>query len=138
MKKTVARQQSAITTHNQQMIWLTIAYAVVMALVLYPGLHEGFAGRIIFWNCLPPTLAFILLITSRGKSIRRIVASALFAVISVTVGLFFVVAWFFTPLDTDPHSSATTLVFIYAPLFSLAAATAMATVTWLAMRLWVR
>jgi hypothetical protein len=52
------------------------------------------------------------------------------------VTIFFFGAWFFTPLDTDPHSSMTTLVFVYAPALSLAVATIGAVVAWLLMRAW--
>jgi hypothetical protein len=131
MKTTVSHGQSK--NYAQQITWLAIAYAVVIPLVLYPGFHEGFAFRLMSWNALPPTVALVLIITALGKSTRRVIASALFGVISVVVSLYFALIWFLTPLDTDPHSSTTILVFIYVPLFSLLGATVVAVVAWFAI-----
>jgi hypothetical protein len=120
--------------YRQQFVWLAVVYAAVIGLVLYPGLHEGFAGTVIFWNCVPPTLGFVLIMMALGKSRRRVIVSAVFGLIAAVVALFFFAAWFFTPLDTDPHSSSTTLVFVYAPVFSAALATIGSAVAWFAIR----
>lgn len=66
---------------------------------------------------------------------QRIIASAVFAVVTAAVTIFFLGAWFFAPLDTDPHSSMTALVFVYVPVLSLALSTIGAVVAWLLMRL---
>jgi hypothetical protein len=131
MKPTVSRRQTK--SYAQQITWLAIVYAAVIALVLYPGFHEDFTVHLMFWNALPPTLALVLIISALGKSTRRVIASALFGVMSVMVGFYFALLWFFTPLDTDPHSLTTILVFIYAPLFSLLGATVVAVVAWFAI-----
>jgi hypothetical protein len=131
MKTKLPQPQS--NNHSQQIVWLAIAYAAVLVLVLYPGFHEGFTVRLMFWNALPPTLALVLIITALGKTPRRALASALFGVTSVMVSVYFALFWFFSPLDTDPHSSTTILVFIYAPLFSLLGATIVSAVTWFAI-----
>ena len=110
--------------------WIGIGYAIVIAAVLYPALHEGFGLRISAWNCIPPTLGAILLLASSGKTRRWFVISVVFAAATTAVAIFFLARWFFTPLDTDPHSITTKLVFIYAPLCSLALATLSAGVAW--------
>ena len=119
---------------HPQIIWLTAAYLIVLGLVLYPGLHERFAAPIMLWNSIPPTIALILVINALGKSARRMIVCAVFGFISVGVSLFFVAAWCFTPLDTDPHSALTILVFIYAPALSLASGTIVAAVAWFSSR----
>ena len=111
--------------------WIGAGYAIVIAAVLYPALHEGFGLRISIWNCIPPTLGAILLLVSLGKTRRRFVISVAFAAATAAVAIFFFARWFFTPLDTDPHSITTKLVFIFAPLFSLALAGLSAGVVWL-------
>ena len=121
--------------YRQEFVWLAVVYAAVIGLALYPGLHEGFAGIVIFWNCVPPTLGFVLIITALGKSKRRAIVSAVFGLITAVVALFFFAAWFFTPLDTDPHSATTTLVFVYAPVLSAALATAGSVVALVLMRI---
>jgi hypothetical protein len=120
--------------HRQKIIWLAIAYALVLGSALYPGLHEGFSGTIIFWNWIPPTIGFVLMISALRKSTLPFIVSAVFAVLTAAVTIFFFGAWFFTPLDTDPHSSMTTLVFVYAPVLSLVLATIGAVLAWLLMR----
>ena len=113
-----------------QLGWIAFGYTIVIAAVLYPALHEGFGGRIIIWNCVPPTLGAILLAVSLGKTRRRFIISAAFAIATATVAVFFFVRWFATPLDTDPHSITTKLVFVYAPLFSFVFAAVSAGVAW--------
>jgi hypothetical protein len=120
--------------HWQRFVWVALVYAIVIALALYPGLHEGFAGTVILWNCVPPTIGFVLIIIALRKSKRRLIVPAVFAALTAAVTIFFFGTWFFTPLDTDPHSSMTTLVFTYAPILSLALATIGAVVAWLLMR----
>ncbi len=105
-----------------------------MTTVLYPALHEGFDARITLWNCLPPTLGLIVISTALGKSSRRIVVSTVFALLTAAVTTFFSAAWFFTPLDLDPHSATTKLVFIFAPLFSLGLAIIASGVAWTVAR----
>jgi hypothetical protein len=119
---------------RQEIIWLTIAYVLVIGVALYPGLHERFARTVVFWNCVPPTVGFALIITALQKSKRRVIASAVFALVTAAVAIFFFGAWFFTSLDTDPHSASTTLVFVCAPLLSLILATVVSGLSWLATR----
>jgi hypothetical protein len=85
--------------HNRKFILIGIVYVAVIALVLYPALHEGFDARIALWNCLPPTLGLIVIGTAMGKSSRRIVVSTVFALFTAAVAMFFSAAWFFTSLD---------------------------------------
>jgi hypothetical protein len=111
--------------------WVGIVYIAIMATVLYPALHEGSDARITLWNCLPPTLGLIVISTALGKSSRRIVVSTVFALLTAAVATFFSAAWFFTPLDLDPHSATTKLVFIFAPVFSLGFAIIASGVAWI-------
>jgi hypothetical protein len=120
--------------HRQKAIWLTIAYALVLGSALYPGFHEGLPGSVMLWNWLPPTLSFILIATALGKSRRRIAGSTGFGLGTAVVALLFFGCWLFTPLDMDPHSSTTTVVFICAPLLSIALGTIVSGLTWLASR----
>jgi hypothetical protein len=118
-----------------QFAWIAIVYFAVIALASYPALHEGFGAKVLLWNCIPPTLGLILITTALGKSKRRVITSAVFAVLAAAVATFFFVAWFFTPLDTDPHSSTTTLIFVFAPALSLVLATVASGLTWFAVRI---
>jgi len=121
--------------YRLQFTWIAIVYIAVIALVFYPALHEGFGVRLSLWNCIPPTLGLIFIITAFGKSKRRIVASATFALLTALMATFFFAVWFFTPLDTDPHSFTTALVFVFAPVLSLALATIGSGVAWFAVRI---
>ncbi len=120
--------------HHRQFAWIVIVYIAVIAQVFYPALHEGFGAKVILWNCIPPTLGLILITTALGKSKRRMIVSAVFALVTAAVATFFFAAWFFTPLDTDPHSLTTTLVFIFGPALSLALATIVSGLAWFALR----
>jgi hypothetical protein len=120
--------------HRQLFVWVALVYAIVIVLALYPGLHERFAGTVILWNCVPPTIGFVLMINALRKSTLPFIVSAVFAVLTAAVTIFFFGAWFLTPLDTDPHSSITTLVFVYAPVLSLALSSIGAVIAWLLMR----
>jgi hypothetical protein len=117
------------------LFWMGIAYIAVIASALYPALHEGFGLRIFLWNCVPPTIGLILVLTAMGGSKSRIVGSASFAVLAAVAAIFFFVAWFFTPLDTDPHSVTTRFVFVFGPLFSLALALIASAIGWLAAKI---
>jgi hypothetical protein len=112
------------------LFWIAIAYIAVTASVLYPALHEGFGIRISLWNCVPPTIGLILVITALGRSKSRIVGSASFALLTAVAAMFLFAAWFFTPLDTDPHSVTTKFVFVFGPLFSLALALIASAIGW--------
>jgi hypothetical protein len=118
--------------HRQILCWIGLAYFGVMAIVLYPAFHEGFGVRIAVWNSIPPTLGLLFVMTSLGKSRYRIVISTIFASITGATAIFFFGAWFFNPLDTEPHSFTTKLVFIYAPVFSFTIAGLGAFIGWLA------
>lgn len=111
-------------------VWIAIAYAGVIAAVGYPALHEGFGIRIFLWNCIPPTIGLILIITAMGRSRSRMLGSAGFAVLTAIVAIFFFAAWFFTPLDTDPHSMTTKFVFVFGPLLSLALGLIASAIAW--------
>jgi hypothetical protein len=119
---------------NKRLIWLLIAYAIVIAVILYPAFHERFGYKLALWDCIPPTLGMIFLTTGYDKTTRHFVTSAIFASLSTLVMIFFAVVWFFTPLDTDPHSATTALVFVFAPLWSIGIAIVAAGITWLVTR----
>jgi hypothetical protein len=121
----------AASRYRLGLAWVGIVYIAIVATVLYPALHEGFDARITLWNCLPPTLGLIVISTALGKSSRRIVVSTVFALLTAAVATFFSAAWFFTPLDLDPHSATTKLVFIFAPVFSLGFAIIASGVAWI-------
>jgi hypothetical protein len=121
--------------HRQRFVWIAIVYVAVIAIVLYPALHERLGAKLFLWNCIPPTLGLLLITTASGKSRPRSIASAIFALLAAAVTTFFSAAWFFTPLDIDPHSVTTTrLVFIFAPVFSLGLATIASGIAWFVAR----
>jgi hypothetical protein len=117
-----------------QFAWIAIAYIVVIALVFYPALHEGLGAKLLLWNCIPPTLGLLVIATALDKSRPRVIVSATFALAAATVAIFFSAAWFFTPLDLDPHSATTKLVFVFAPVFSLVLAMIASGVAWFITR----
>jgi hypothetical protein len=119
---------------HRRLIWLATAYVAVIALILYPTFHEGFGLKLALWDCIPPTLSLILLANACDKGTRRFATSAIFAIICVAVMVFFVAVWFFTPLDTDPHSTTTALVFVFAPLWAIGIAIIASGITWFATR----
>jgi hypothetical protein len=51
------------------------------------------------------------------------------------VATVFSAAWFFTPVDLDPHSATTKLVFVFAPIISLGPAIIRSSVAWLVARI---
>jgi hypothetical protein len=116
------------------LILLAAAYVAVIALILYPAFHEAFGFKLALWDCIPPTLGLVLLAGANSEPTRRFTIAAVFAIISTLSMIFFVVAWFFTPLDTDPHSTTTALVFVFAPLWSIGIAIVAAAITWLVTR----
>jgi hypothetical protein len=118
--------------HRETLRWIWLAYLGVIAIVLYPAFHEGFGVGIAVWNCVPPTLGLVVVLTSLGKSRYRIVVSAIFASVTGATAIFFFASWFFTSLDLDPHSFTTKLVFIYAPIFSVTLGGLGAFIGWLA------
>ena len=123
-----------LLTHPR-LVWLLVAYGTVVALILYPAFHERFGFKLALWDCIPPTLGLIFLATAFEKTTRHFVTSAIFADFSTLVMVFFALAWFFTPLDTDPHSTTTALVFVFAPLWSIGIGIVAAGITWLVTRL---
>lgn len=116
--------------HRTQLIWIVIAYIALVGLILCPAVHEGFNARIVLWNCLPPTFGLFVVASSLGKATRRLIVSATFAIVSAAVTAFFVAVWIFTPLDTNPHSGTTVLVFAFAPLWSVGIATVATLAVW--------
>jgi len=117
-----------------QFAWIAIAYIVVIALVFYPALHEGLGAKLLLWNCIPPTLGLLAIATALDKSRPRVIVSATFALAAATIAIFFSAAWFFTPLDLDPHSATSKLVFVFAPVFSLVLAIIASGVAWFITR----
>lgn len=117
-----------------QFVWIAIAYIVVIALVFYPALHEGLGAKLLLWNCIPPTLGLLVIATAFDKSRPRLVVSITFALLTASLTTFFSVAWFLTPLDLDPHSATTKLVFVFAPIFSLGLAIIASGVAWFITR----
>jgi hypothetical protein len=115
--------------------WIALAYAVVIALVLYPALHESLGLRLTLWNCIPPTLGLIVIVSALGKSRRRLIVSAIFALLAAGVTMFFAGGWVLTPLDTDPHSSTTAIVFVFAPVWSFLIAIIGSGLAWFALRI---
>ena len=120
--------------HRRRLVWIAIVYVAVIAIVLYPALHEELGAIIILWNCIPPTLGMLAITTALDKSRPGIIVSATFALLTAVVAIFFSAAWFFTPLDLGPHSATTRLVFIFAPVLSVALATVVAGFVWVAVR----
>ena len=120
--------------HRRIFVWIVIVYAAVIAIVLYPALHEQLGTKLLLWNCIPPTLGLLAIATAFDKSRPRLVVSATFALAAATVAIFFSAAWFFTPLDLDPHSATTKLVFVFAPIFSLVLAIIASGVAWFITR----
>jgi hypothetical protein len=119
------------STFHSRLFWIAIAYITVIASALYPALHEGFGIRIFLWNCVPPTIGLILVLTAMGGSKSRLVISTSFAVLVAIGEIFFFAAWFFTPLDTDPHSATTKFVFVFGPVVSFGLALIASAIGWL-------
>jgi hypothetical protein len=115
-------------------VWIAIVYAAVIAIVLYPALHEALGAKLLLWNCVPPTLGLLVIATAFDKSRRRLVVSITFALLTAGVTMFFSVVWFVTPLDLDPHSATTKMVFVFAPIFSLGLAIIASGIAWLITR----
>ena len=105
--------------HQRKFVWITAAYAAVIGTVLYPAIHEEFGARLLLWNCIAPTVGLLVIVTAFNKSTRRMIVSRTFALLTAAVATFFSLAWLLTPLDLDPHSATTKLVFVFAPVFSL-------------------
>jgi hypothetical protein len=82
----------------------------------------------------PPTLGLLVIAPAFDKSRRRLVVSITFVPLTASVTTFFSMAWFLTPLDLDPHSATTKLVFVFAPIFSLELALIASGVAWLIVR----
>lgn len=120
--------------HHRIFVWIGIFYAAVIAVVLHPALHEQLGTKLLLWNCIPPTIGLIVITTAFDKSRPRLVVSATFALAAATVAIFFSAAWFFTPLDLDPHSATTKLVFVFAPIFSLGLAIIASGIAWFITR----
>jgi hypothetical protein len=120
--------------HHRRFVWIAIVYVAVISIVLYPALHEGFGVTMILWNCIPPTLGLLAIATAFDKSRPRIIVSATFALLTAIVATFFSAAWLFTPLDLDPHSATTKLVFVFAPVFSLGLAAIASGIAWFVAR----
>jgi hypothetical protein len=120
--------------HPRRFVWIAIVYAAVITIVLYPALHEGLGTGLLLWNCIPPTLGLLVIATAFDKSRRRMVVSITFALLTAIVTTFFSMAWFLTPLDLDPHSATTKLVFVFAPIFSFGLAIIASGVAWLIAR----
>jgi hypothetical protein len=120
--------------HHRTSVWIAIVYVAVIGLVLYPALHEGLGAKLLLWNCVPPTLGLLAIATAFDKSRSRIIVSATFAVLTAIVATFFSGAWLFTPLDLDPHSATTTLVFVFAPVLSLGLAAIASGIAWFVAR----
>ena len=120
--------------HHRIFVWIGIFYAAVIAVVLHPALHEQLGTKLLLWNCIPPTIGLIVITTAFDKSRPRLIVSATFALAAATVAIFFSAAWFFTPLDLDPHSATTKLVFVFAPVFSLGLAIIASGVAWFITR----
>jgi hypothetical protein len=115
-------------------VWIAIVYAAVIAIVLYPALHEELGATVLLSNCIPPTLGLLVIATAFDKSKLRMVVSIVFALLTASVTTFFSVAWFLTPLDLDPHSATTKLVFVFAPIFSIGLAIIASGLAWLVAR----
>jgi hypothetical protein len=120
--------------HHLIFVWIGIFYAAVIAVVLYPALHEQLGTKLLLWNCIPPTIGLIVIATAFDKSRPRLVVSITFALLTASVTMFFSMAWFLTPLDLDPHSATTKLVFVFAPIFSLGLAIIASGLAWLVAR----
>jgi hypothetical protein len=120
-----------VSRNRLQLALIAIIYITVIAFVFYPALHEDFGAKVIVWNCIPPTLGLIVITSALGKSKPRMIVSTVFALFTAGVAAFLFASWFFTPLDTDPHSSTTGWVFVFAPVLSLALATIASGLAWL-------
>jgi hypothetical protein len=120
---------------HARLVWLASVYAAVIAIVLYPALHEELGAKLLLWNCIPPSLGLLAIVIALDKSRARRIVFGTFALLTAIVATFFSAAWFFTPLDTDPHSLTTILVFVFAPALSLALATIVSGLAWFAVRI---
>jgi hypothetical protein len=85
--------------HHRRFVWIAFVYAAVIALVLYPALHEELGFKLLLWNCIPPTLGLLVIATALDKSRLRMLVSVTFALFTVAITTFFSAAWLLTPLD---------------------------------------
>jgi hypothetical protein len=131
----MGRNDTAHSPNHQRIVWIAIAYAAVIAIALYPALHEELGAKLLLWNCIPPTIGLLVIATAFDKSGPRLVVSITFALLTASVITFFSAAWWFTPLDLDPHSAITKLVFVFAPVFSLGLASIASGIAWFAVRI---
>lgn len=56
--------------HHRIFVWIGIFYAAVIAVVLYPALHEQLGTKLLLWNCIPPTIGLIV-IRQRSTNLGR-------------------------------------------------------------------
>jgi hypothetical protein len=118
-------------SYNQpKFVWIAIGYAAVIVFVLYPAVHEGLRLKLLFWNCISPTLGLLVAAIAFNKSKSRMIVSVTFALVTATITTFFSAASFVIRLDLDPYSATTKLVFVFAPVFSLGLATIVAVFAW--------
>ena len=108
------RNAAAALSNCRKLVWIAIGYVAAIAVVVYPAIHEEVGARVLVWNCIPPTLSLLVIATAFHKSRPRMISSMVLLAAAATT--FFSVVWFFTPLDLDPHSGATKLVFVFAPV----------------------
>jgi hypothetical protein len=128
------RNAAAALSNCRKLVWIAIGYVAVIAVVVYPAIHEEVGARVLVWNCIPPTLSLLVIATAFHKSRPRMISSMVFALLAAAVTTFFSVIWFFTPLDLDPHSGTTKLVFVFAPIVSLGLRALGSGVAWFVVR----
>lgn len=112
-----------ITQILRRSVALTLLlYVSAIAAILWPAIYEPLGWRITAWNCIVPTFGLLAVMFSSGKSSAPRGGAVIFATVAMLTVFAFVGAWAFTPLDNEPHSATTVIVFIYLPIVSLALA----------------
>ena len=98
---------------------MVLLYVVTIAGVLWPAVHEELGMRITVWNCIVPTIGLFAVLYASNKNRARQLAATVFAAVTMMTVFALVGAWAVTPLDIDPHSGMTVIVFVYLPIVSM-------------------
>ena len=62
------RNAAAALSNCRKLVWIAIGYVAVIAVVVYPAIHEEVGARVLVWNCIPPTLSLLVIATAFHKS----------------------------------------------------------------------
>jgi hypothetical protein len=55
------RNAVAGLSNCQKLVWIAIGYVAVLAVVVYPAIHEEVGAHLLVWNCISPTLSLLVI-----------------------------------------------------------------------------